>query len=157
VDTKSILGWSWKIALAAAGPAALWASPWGPARDLKSALELFFLGYPAWLILCVWWLVPGLLLAWRFRWKHVWALPTTAVLVEFLWSAWRHWPPDRWWPMFEAGQPEVPSGYLFGYAYEAWDHYAYSLRARCILALVAALSLLVVIALQAKATKPRAA
>jgi hypothetical protein len=136
--------WAWLLPLAALAPSLLWASPFGPARDIQTRLQLFLVGYPAWLILTLVWLVPGLLIAKAFRSKIWYTLPCVAIVVQLAISAPRHWPPSRWWPVIEAGQPEVPSGYFMGFAVEAWHGYLYSLWARTFIALVTAVALLLV-------------
>jgi hypothetical protein len=117
--------------------------PFGPARNLEAAVRLFVL-YPAWLLLAVVWLVPGIILSVRLQLRLWWTIPLVAVLVEGAWSGISHWPPNRWWPTIITGQIPMPSGFLFSYPVEAWDGYLYSLRAGCIDAFVAALSLLIV-------------
>ena len=69
-----MFGWRtslWMMSLAALGPTLLWASPFGPARNAAVAVQLFFYGYPAWLLLTFLWLTPGLLLAKRVGF-HLW-------------------------------------------------------------------------------------
>ena len=139
--------WAWLLPLAALVPSLLWASPFGPARDMSSRLQLFLYGYPAWLIFTVVWLVPGLLIANALKWKLWYTLPCIAVLIQLSISALQHWPPDRWWPVIEAGQPEIPSGYFMGFTIEAWHAFLYSLWPKAFMALVTALALLIALLL----------
>jgi hypothetical protein len=133
--------WAWLLPLAALAPSLLWASPFGPARDMSSRLQLFLVGYPAWLILTVVWMVPGLLIARALKWRVWYTLPCVAVLIQLAISALQHWPPSRWWPVIEVGQPEIPSGYFLGFTVEAWHGYLYSLWPKTFMALITALSL----------------
>jgi hypothetical protein len=48
------------IAMAALVLSMLYASPFGPAKDLHSAMRWFFFGYPTWFFLSAIWLVPGI-------------------------------------------------------------------------------------------------
>lgn len=139
--------WAWLLPLAALVPSLLWASPFGPARDMSSRLQLFLYGYPAWLIFTVVWLVPGLLISNALKWKLWYTLPCVAVLIQLSISALQHWPPDRWWPVIEAGQPEIPSGYFMGFTIEAWHAFLYSLWPKAFMALVTALALLIALLL----------
>src|SRR3982751_4369410 len=91
--------WAWLLPVAALAPALLWASPFGPARDSASRLQLLVYGYPAWLVLTAVWLVPGLLLAKSLKWKMWYVVPLVAVLIQLSISAVAHWPPSRWWPV----------------------------------------------------------
>jgi hypothetical protein len=136
--------WSSLIAIAAIGPTVFWASPFGPARNFDTAIRLLFLGYPAWVVFSIISLVPGLLFIRCFALRPWWALPCVAVLVQFLLGAITQWPPTRWWPLFIIGGQPVPSGHVFGIPIEAWHGYFYSLWPHTFMALVAALSLLVV-------------
>jgi hypothetical protein len=137
--------WLWMIALAALGPALLWASPWGPARTLGDAVWWFVVGYPAWLILSVVWLAPGIVLARRFALSLFWVVPVSAVTIQLLWDGISHWPPSRWWLPFHPGPGRpIPGGYLFGYPIEAWHDYLYSLWPRSFLALIAAACLVAI-------------
>jgi hypothetical protein len=136
--------WFWMIALAAVGPTFLYASPWGPARNIEAAARWLLL-YPAWLLLSIVWLVPGILLATRARSPFFWLIiPIVAELVEVTRSGITHWPPSYWWPNIVIGGTPQPSGYLFGYGVEAWEGYMFSLRPGCIEALAAALLLVAV-------------
>jgi len=135
--------WSWLLPIAALGPALLWASPFGPARDLTSRLQLFAFGYPAWLLLTVIWLGPGVFLAKRLHWNIWYVVPWVAVTVQLAISAVQHWPPNRWWPQIITGQPEVPSGNFLGFPTQAWHGYLYSLWAKAFIAFITAMSLLI--------------
>jgi hypothetical protein len=135
--------WFWRIAVAALGPTLLNASPWGPARTIEAAARLLLL-YPAFLILAIVWLVPGIAAAMRFHLPLWLAGPVSAIAVEIARAGIIHWPPSRWWPTIITGGVPLPTGYLFGYPIEAWDGYLYSLRAGCLEAFVAALTLLAV-------------
>lgn len=136
--------WLWMLASAAIAPALLWASPFGPARDLQSAVYLLLHLYPAWLILTIIWLIPGIVIARRFALSLWWTLPMTAVMIQFLFGAIFHWPPSRWWPGVILGRTPVPTGYAFGYAVEAWRGYFFSLWAQCFVASVSVLSFLAI-------------
>jgi hypothetical protein len=107
-------------------------------------MRLLVFGYPAWFVFSIISLVPGIALVNRFALRPWWALPWSAVLVQLLLGAITHWPPSRWWPMVIIGGLPVPSGYVFGIALEAWHGYFYSLWPHAFIALIAALSLLVV-------------
>jgi len=134
--------WLWMLVPAAIGPALLWASPFGPARDLQFSVYLLFHLYPVWLLLTVIWLIPGIVIANRFALPLWWALPVTSVMVQFFLGAIRHWPPNHWWPTVIVGGMPISTGHVFGYAIEAWRGYFFSLWAQCFIALVAALSFL---------------
>jgi hypothetical protein len=112
--------WLWMIALAALGPTLLYASPRGPARNAEAAARWLLL-YPAWFLLSIAWLVPGICLATRLR-LRVWiTIPIVAVLIEVVRSGITHWPPSRWWPTNITGGIPEPTRNLFGYGVEAWD------------------------------------
>ena len=134
--------WAWLLPIAALGPTILWASPFGPARGMDARIVLLAYGYPAWLLLTLIWLVPGIVVAKRLNWSIWYVVPCSALLIQLAKSAVQHWPPSRWWPTFIAGQPEVPSGYFLGFAHQAWYGYLYSLWAGLLIAFVAALTLL---------------
>jgi len=133
----------WLIPLAAVGPSLLWASPFGPARDLASAARWLVYGYPAWFLLSVIWLLPGIALSKRFALKPLWVLPLTAVLVQLVIGGVAHWPPTRWWPLFIAGQMPVPSAYVLRVPVEAWYGYLFSLWPKTFMALATAVSFLI--------------
>jgi hypothetical protein len=151
-------GWRtcfWRISAAALGPAALWASPFGPARDLTTAAKLLFLGYPAWLLLSLVWLLPGIALARLLKWRERWVVPCAAVLVQFVIGAVESWPPSRWGVPVSVSILSVPgrdnppfvvpsSGSAFGISFEAWYGYFYSQWAYCFIAFIAAMTWLLV-------------
>jgi hypothetical protein len=122
----------------------LWASPFGPASDLASAARWLVFGYPAWFLLSLVWLVPGIVLVGRIKLNSWWILPGTATLIQLLIGAAERWPPTRWWPVAIVGQIPAPSAYVFSIPVEAWHNYFYSLWPKIFNALIAALSLLVV-------------
>ena len=127
--------WTWLIAIAAAGPTVLYASPYGPARNLAHA-GLLILAYPAWFLLSLVWLVPGIALVRRFGLAEWWVLPSTAVLIETSVSAVRHWPPTKWGAaVIEFIGPTPPR-------IDHWYFYFYSLWPGAFEALVSALVLL---------------
>jgi len=140
------------IALATAagalGPALLEASPLGPARNLATAARLFFLTYPAAVVLIIVYVGPGFFIARRLRLNVWWVVPSIAVLLRLLVTAAAHWPPSRWWPTVEtgAGSPK-PSRYVLSFGIEAWHGYLYSLWPATFVALVAAMSFLVALQL----------
>src|SRR6267154_4754891 len=81
--TRQMVGtrWStslWLIAVAALALSLIYASPFGPARDLESALRWLVLGYPAWLLLSILWLLPGVAASKRFEMNPLWVLPSLA-------------------------------------------------------------------------------
>jgi hypothetical protein len=133
--------WTWLTAIGAVGPTILYASPFGPARDLAHA-SLLLLGYPVWFLFSCVSLAPGIVLVKRFELNPWWVLPFTAVLFQLLIGAVAHWPPTRWWPLGVVGQTPVPSAYVFSIPIEAWYGYVYSLWPAAFTALIAALSLL---------------
>lgn len=135
--------WAWLVPLAAVVPSLLWASPFGPAQDMTSRLQLFFYGYPAWLILSIIWLVPGLLVAKALNWRLWYTLPVVAGLVQLTIAGFGHWPPSRWWPTYADGQPARPLGHFMGFIDQSWHGYLFSLWPRTFMALVTALSLLI--------------
>jgi hypothetical protein len=127
--------WTWLIAIAAVGPTVLWASPFGPARDLAHA-GMLLLAYPYWFLFSLVCLVPGIVLVRRFALNGWWALPCTAVLIEIAIGAVRHWPPTSWGPaeISFIGPTPAPINY--------WYFYLYSLWPDAFMALVSALMLL---------------
>ena len=134
--------WIWLTAIAAIGPTALWASPFGPARNFASAVNLLIYGYPGWLLFTFISLVPGIFLAKRFRLNPWLVVPPVAALVQLIIGAIAHWPPTRWWPIHVVGQMPVPSAYLWAIPVEAWSGYFYNLWPKTFMAIVAAMSLL---------------
>src|SRR5882724_6731362 len=134
--------WIWLTAIAAIGPTALWASPFGPARDFASAVNLLIYGYPAWLLFAFISLAPGIFLAKRLRLNPWLVLPSVAALVQLIIGAIAHWPPTQWWPIHVAGQMPVPSAYFLAIPVAAWRGYFYSLWPKIFMAIVAAMSLL---------------
>lgn len=125
--------WIWLIAIAAVGPTILWASPFGPARDLEHAAMLL-LAYPYWFLFSLVCLVPGVTLVRRFALSDLWVLPCTAVLVEITIGAVRHWPPTSWGPAeIEFIGPTPPP-------INHWYFYLYSLWPDAFMALVSALT-----------------
>lgn len=132
----------WLLPIAALGPAILWASPFGPARDNEAALKLFFLGYPAWLVFTAFYLSPGIFLAKRFGLNAWWIVPWAAILLRLIVSGVTHWPPSSWWPSIVAGQMPIPSAYFLSFPVEAWHSYLYSLWPGAFIAFIAALSFL---------------
>jgi hypothetical protein len=127
--------WTWLIAIAGVGPTVLWASPFGPARNLAHA-ALLLLAYPYWFLFSLVCLVPGITLVRRFALNGWWALPCTAVLIEIAIGAVRHWPPTSWGPaeISYIGPTPPPINY--------WYFYLYSLWPDAFMALVSALILL---------------
>jgi hypothetical protein len=134
--------WAWLTVVAAIGPTVLWASPFGPARDLQHA-ALLLLAYPGWLLFSLVSLAPGVVLVKRLQLNPWWVIPFTGVLIQVLIGAVTHWPPTQWWPVAIRGQMPVPSAYLLGIPVEAWHGYLYSLWPNAFIALVAAVSLLI--------------
>jgi hypothetical protein len=132
----------WLIAVAALSLSLIYASPFGPARNLESAVRWFIFGYPAWLLLSIIWLLPGVAASKRFALNPLWVLPTLAVAIDLSIECFTHWPPTRWWPTIIAGQMPIPSGYLLGRSIEAWDGYLHSLWPNMFMALVSAVSFL---------------
>jgi hypothetical protein len=133
----------WLIAVAALSLSLIHASPFGPARDLESAVRLFVFGYPAWLLLSTVWLLPGVAASKRFALNPLWVLPCLALAIDLSVESFTHWPPTRWWPTLIVGQMPIPSGYILGLPLEAWDGYLYSLWPNAFMALVAAVSFLI--------------
>jgi hypothetical protein len=133
----------WLIAAAALVLSLLYASPFGPARDLKSAIRWFVLGYPAWLLLSVIWLLPGVALSKRFALNPLRVLPALAAVIELLIGGFTHWPPTRWGATIIVGQIPVPPRYVLGFPIEAWNAYLYSLWPNTFMALVAAISFVI--------------
>jgi hypothetical protein len=136
---RSLLG---RIAVVGLVLSLLYASPFGPARDLLSAIHWFVFGYPAWLLFSIICLVPGIVLSKRFALNPFWVLPGVAVAIALSIDGLRHWPPTRWWPTMVVGQFPIPSRYVLGYSIEAWRGYLYSLWPNTFMALVAAVSFL---------------
>jgi hypothetical protein len=132
---------------AALVPTILYASPFGPARNLESAVRWLLYGYPAWLLLTLIWIIPGIALAKRFDLPSVWLLPSVAAATQLTISGITHWPPTRWWPLIITGRPPVPSGYIFGVPLEAWENYFYSLWPKTFMSLAAAVSFLIALLL----------
>jgi hypothetical protein len=130
------------IAIAALSLSVLYASPFGPARDLKSAMRWFAFGYPAWLLLSIIWLLPGVAASKRLALNPLWVLPSLALVIDLSVEGFQHWPPTRWLPVVVTGHPPTPSGYILGVPREAWDGYIYSLWPNAFMALVAAVSFL---------------
>ncbi len=133
----------WLIAAAALVLSLIYASPFGPARDLGSALQWLVFGYPAWLLLSLIWVLPGVAASKRFALNPLWVLPSLAAAIDLSVESFTHWPPTRWWPTFIVGQMPIPSGYILGLPIEAWDGYLYSLWPNAFMALVAAVSFLI--------------
>jgi hypothetical protein len=127
--------WMWLIAIAAVGPTVLWASPFGPARNIAHA-ALLLLAYPYWFPFSLICLVPGIALVRRFALNRWWVFPCTAVAIEIPIAAVRHWPQTSWGPaeMIFLGPTPPPINY--------WYFYFYSLWADAFMALVSALMLL---------------
>jgi hypothetical protein len=113
--------WIWLIAVAAVGPTVLWASPFGPARNLAHA-ALLLLAYPYWFLFSLVCLVPGVSLIRRFALNGWWVLPCTAVLIEIAIGAVRHWPPTSWGPaeIIFLGPTPPPFNYWYFYLYSLW-------------------------------------
>lgn len=140
--------WTWRqlmylIPAAAIGPAILWASPYGPARNSLAGLGLLVSMYPVWVLFVAVYVLPPVLLVRRFRWNPWIALPLGSVLLRLLVSSVTHWPPSRWWPAVEIGLPSVPSAYVLSFGIEAWHGYLHSLWPGILHAFVAAGSFLV--------------
>jgi hypothetical protein len=133
----------WLIAVAALALSLIYASPFGPARDLESAVRWFVFGYPAWLLLSIIWLLPGVAASKRFALNPLWVLPSLAVAIDLSIEGFTHWPPTQWWPTIIVGRMPIPSGYIMGLPIEAWDGYLYSLWPNAFMALVAAVSFLI--------------
>ncbi len=132
----------WLIAAAALSLSLVYASPFGPARDFKSAVRWFVFGYPAWLLLSMIWLLPGVAVSKRYALNPLWVIPSLAIVIDLSIESFTHWPPTQWWPTFIAGQMPIPSGYILGLPVEAWNGYLYSLWPNAFMALVAAVSFL---------------
>jgi hypothetical protein len=134
--------WSFNICLlpvAALGPALLWASPFGYAQDWAARWHVLVDGYPRFLIPAILWLLPGIVLSrWR-KWEAWYVVPSVAVTLALALSVVRYWPPSQWWPLIVTGQPETPSGFFMGYAYQAWGGYFSWLWTKSLEALVAAM------------------
>ena len=127
--------WTWLIAIAAVGPTLLYASPFGPARDLPHA-GLLLLAYPAWFLWSIVWLVPGIVLVGRFAVGEWWVFPSAAVVVDVSISAVRHWPPTNWGPAAVIFISPTPP------PINHWHFYLYSLWPGAFYALTSALALL---------------
>jgi len=82
----------------------------------------------------------------RFSANPYWALPSTAVMASLLLGAVAHWPPTRWTTVVAIfGAIPISAGSTFSIPVESWNGYFYSLWPGAFEALVAALSLLVVL------------
>jgi len=133
----------WLIAVAALALSLIYASPFGPARNIEAAVRWFVFGYPAWLLLSTIWLLPGVAASKHFALNPLWVLPSLAVAIDLSIEGFTHWPPTQWWPTIIVGQMPMPSGYVLGRPVEAWDGYLYSLWPNAFMALVAAVSFLI--------------
>jgi hypothetical protein len=117
------------------GPTVLWASPFGPARDIAHA-ALLLLTYPYWFLFSLICLLPGIALVRRFALSDWWAFPCTAVVIEIAIGAVRHWPRTSWGPAeIEFMGPTPPP-------VDHWYFYFYSLWPDAFMALISALVLL---------------
>ena len=135
--------WAWLTAVAALGPTVLWASPFGPARDLAHA-GLLLLSYPGWFLYSLACLAPGMALVSRFGISPLWVFPLTAVLSSVVIGAVAHWPPTRWSTVVAIfGAAPVSAGSVFSIPIESWNGYFYSLWPGAFEALIAALAFLV--------------
>lgn len=144
---RKIMGgrWStslWLIAAAALALSAIYASPFGPARDLNSAVRWFIFGYPAWLLLSSIWLLPGVAASKRFLLNPLLVVPSLALAIDLAVESFTHWPPAQWSSAVIVGQMPAPSRYILGVPIESWYGYLYSLWPNAFMALVAAVSFL---------------
>src|SRR5262249_32276119 len=72
----------WLLLLTALASSALNASPFGPYQPFATAARNLVILYPAWLILSVLWLLPGIVLCRRYRFSPIKLLPLTAMTIE---------------------------------------------------------------------------
>ena len=95
--TRQLMNTRWRtllgrIAIAALALSVLYASPFGPARDLKSAMRWFAFGYPPWLLLSIIWLLPGVAASKRLALNPLWVLPSLALVIDLSVEGFQHWP-----------------------------------------------------------------
>jgi hypothetical protein len=81
-------------------------------RDFAVAAQLLTFGYPAWFLLSLIWLLPGIALSRRFALSPLWVVPTTAVIIQITVEAISHWPPTRWPLVVTWGHPPLQTTFM---------------------------------------------
>lgn len=112
-------------AVAALGLSAAWIVADGRVRDPSDALIRLVVGYPIFFVILCFSLAPGIYVAKRHELNQWWALPTTSILMLVAIGAVNNWPPRP--PVAMFGAPDIPSGYVLGFAIEWWKAYLYNL------------------------------